>query len=78
MIALHATGILGSIGYIGRRPEYVYVPVLCFLRASVPAQGQSSAHKESKASMERMDADMKKGMDPDQAEAWAKMIAAHH
>ena len=29
-------------------------------------------------SMEKMDADMKKGMDPDATKAWAKMMVAHH
>ena len=29
-------------------------------------------------SMEKMNADMKKGMDPDATKAWAKMMAAHH
>ena len=34
---------------------------------------QASANKEYMASMEKMDADMKKGMDPDPTKAWAKM-----
>ena len=29
-------------------------------------------------SMEEMNADMKKGMDPDPTKAWAKMMVAHH
>ena len=29
-------------------------------------------------SMEKMSADMKKGMDPDPTKAWAKMMVAHH
>ena len=28
--------------------------------------------------MEKMNADMKKGMDPDPTKAWAKMMVAHH
>lgn len=34
--------------------------------------------KEYKASMEKMDAAMMKGMDPDPTKAWAKMMVAHH
>ena len=29
-------------------------------------------------SMEKMNVDMKKGMDPDATKAWAKMMVAHH
>lgn len=29
-------------------------------------------------SMEKMNVDMKKGMDPDPTKAWAKMMVAHH
>ncbi|QDM20581.1 DUF305 domain-containing protein [Tardiphaga sp. vice352] len=36
------------------------------------------ADKEYKASMEKMDAAMMKGMDPDPTKAWAKMMVAHH
>lgn len=39
---------------------------------------ESRANKEYTATMERMSADMKKGMDPDPTKAWAKMMAAHH
>jgi hypothetical protein len=41
------------------------------------AQAQT-ADKEYKASMEKMDAAMMKGMDPDPTKAWAKMMVAHH
>lgn len=44
---------------------------------SVQAQ-QGSADKEYRASMEKMDAAMMKGMDPDPTKAWAKMMIAHH
>ncbi len=47
----------------------------------VPAAAQSeesSANKEYMTSMDRMNADMKKGMDSDSTKAWAKMMAAHH
>jgi uncharacterized protein (DUF305 family) len=37
-----------------------------------------TADKEYKASMEKMDAAMMKGMDPDPTKAWAKMMVAHH
>lgn len=39
---------------------------------------QKSAMKEYTASMEKMDTDMKKGMDPDPMKAWARMMVAHH
>lgn len=48
---------------------------------SIPASAQSQmggANQEYMKSMERMDADMKKGMDPDPTKAWAKMMVAHH
>ncbi|MBI5131544.1 MAG: DUF305 domain-containing protein [Rhodopseudomonas palustris] len=36
------------------------------------------ADKEYRASMDKMDAAMMKGMDPDPTKAWAKMMVAHH
>ncbi|MBN8964451.1 MAG: DUF305 domain-containing protein [Rhizobiales bacterium] len=48
---------------------------------SIPASAQSQmggANQEYMKSMERMDADMKKDMDPDPTKAWAKMMVAHH
>ena len=39
---------------------------------------QSDAGKEYKASLDKMDAAMIKGMDPDPTKAWAKMMIAHH
>lgn len=47
------------------RTSVSLIAVLCVLSAAVLAQGQSSADKQYNASMERMDTDMKKGMDPD-------------
>lgn len=38
----------------------------------------NNANKEYTATMDHMNADMKKGMDPDPTKAWAKMMAAHH
>ena len=49
----------------------------CVFSASAQSQ-QSGANQEYMKSMERMSADMKKGMDPDPTKAWAKMMAAHH
>lgn len=49
-----------------------------FLLPAAAHSEESSANKEYMASMDRMNADMKKGMDPDPTKAWAKMMAAHH
>lgn len=58
------------------------------LRASIPAAAvllalsmpsfADDAGQAYMKSMERMDADMKKGMDPDPIKTWAKMMVAHH
>jgi uncharacterized protein (DUF305 family) len=46
---------------------------------AVSAQTQQSpANKAYMAAMEKMNTDMNKGMDPDPAKAWAKMMIAHH
>lgn len=46
---------------------------------AIPGLAQAEgADKEYKASMEKMDAAMMKGMDPDPTKAWAKMMVAHH
>jgi len=49
-----------------------------FLVPATAHSEESSANKEYMASMDRMNADMKKGMDSDPTKAWAKMMAAHH
>ena len=41
----------------------------------VIADDAGSAYKQS---MEKMNADMQKGMDPDATKAWARMMIAHH
>ncbi|MEY9180549.1 DUF305 domain-containing protein [Bradyrhizobium sp. USDA 313] len=48
--------------------------------SAVPLQAsaQDAAMDSYKQSMERMNADMQKGMDPDPTKAWAKMMIAHH
>jgi uncharacterized protein (DUF305 family) len=49
-----------------------------FLVPTTVHSEESGANKEYVASMDRMNADMKKGMDTDPTTAWAKMMAAHH
>lgn len=54
-----------------------------FVMAAIPAvplqaSAQDAAMDSYKQSMERMNADMQKGMDPDATKAWAKMMIAHH
>ena len=43
-----------------------------------PASAEDAAMKAYMQSMEKMNADMNKGMDPDATKAWAKMMVAHH
>lgn len=38
----------------------------------------SDAMSDYKQSMEKMNSEMQKGMDPDPTKAWAKMMMAHH
>ena len=46
---------------------------------AVSAQTEhSSANKAYMAAVEKMNADMNEGIDPDPAKAWAKMMVAHH
>ena len=42
------------------------------------ASAQDGAMNSYKQSMEKMNADMQKGMDPDPTKAWVKMMIAHH
>lgn len=51
--------------------------VVILFALSMPsfADGGGQAYMKS---MEKMDVDMKKGMDPDPTKAWAKMMVAHH
>ena len=42
------------------------------------AFAEDAATNSYKQSMEKMNADMQKGMDPDATKAWAKMMIAHH
>ena len=44
---------------------------------SMPSYADDAGPAYTK-SMEKMNADMKKGMDPDPTKAWAKMMVAHH
>jgi len=44
---------------------------------SMPSYADDAGQAYMK-SMEKMNVDMKKGMDPDATKAWAKMMAAHH
>lgn len=53
------------------------IAVLCALAVPGLARAES-AEKEYKASMDKMNAAMMKGMDPDPTKAWAKMMVAHH
>lgn len=48
--------------------------------AAVPLQAfaQDKTMDPYKPSMEKMNADMQKGMDPDPTKAWVKMMIAHH
>ncbi|MDO9459053.1 MAG: DUF305 domain-containing protein [Alphaproteobacteria bacterium] len=48
------------------------------LLSITPANAQDAAMKSYMQSMEKMDTDMQKGMDPDPTKAWAKMMIAHH
>lgn len=59
---------------------HIAAVLACVCALTVPglAQAQQSADKEYKASMEKMDAAMMKGMDPDPTKAWVKMMVAHH
>ena len=43
-----------------------------------PANAEDASMKAYMQSMEKMNADMQKGMDPDPTKAWAKMMIAHH
>ena len=56
---------------------YLVSVVLCAL---VPLQAfaQDGAMDSYKKSMEKMNADMQQGMDPDPTKAWVKMMIAHH
>jgi uncharacterized protein (DUF305 family) len=56
----------------------VSLAVLAAATGSPAMADQASAGKEYKAAMEKMDAAMMKGMDPDPTKAWAKMMIAHH
>lgn len=51
--------------------------VLAVLSIS-PANAEDAAMKTYMQSMEKMNAEMQKGMDPDPTKAWAKMMIAHH
>ncbi len=51
--------------------------VAIFFALSMPSFADDAGHAYMK-SMEKMDADMKKGMDPDPTKAYAKMMVAHH
>lgn len=44
---------------------------------SMPSYAEDAGQAYMK-SMEKMNVDMKKGMDPDPTKAWAKMMVAHH
>ncbi|MCA1526529.1 DUF305 domain-containing protein [Bradyrhizobium yuanmingense] len=44
----------------------------------LPAFAQDAATASYKQSMEKMNAEMQKGMDPDPTKAWVKMMIAHH
>ncbi len=56
-----------------------YCAAALVLVLAVPGLARAEgADKEYKASMEKMDAAMMKGMDPDPTKAWAKMMVAHH
>lgn len=48
--------------------------------ATVPLQAfaQDAASASYKQSMEKLNAEMQKGMDPDPTKAWVKMMIAHH
>lgn len=51
--------------------------ILCGL--AMPGLARAGgADSEYKASMDKMNAAMMKGMDPDPTKAWAKMMIAHH
>lgn len=52
--------------------------ILALALLSIPASADDAAMKAYMQSMEKMNADMKKGMDPDPTKAWAKMMIAHH
>ena len=43
-----------------------------------PVKAEDAAMKAYMQSMEKMNAEMQKGMDPDPTRAWAKMMIAHH
>lgn len=53
---------------------FLTLVVLC----NSPANAEDAAMKAYMQSMEKMNADMQKGMDPDPTKAWAKMMIAHH
>ena len=53
------------------------VLALAALSAS-PAAAEDAAMNTYKQSMEKMNSEMQKGMDPDATKAWAKMMIAHH
>lgn len=48
--------------------------------SAVPLQGfaQDAATDDYKQPMQKMNADMQQGMDPDPTKAWVKMMIAHH
>ncbi|WP_441277199.1 DUF305 domain-containing protein [Tardiphaga sp. 172_B4_N1_3] len=52
--------------------------ILLFVLAAPGIVRAEGADKEYKASMEKMNAAMMKGMDTDPTKAWAKMMVAHH
>lgn len=51
--------------------------VAFLLALSMPSYAEDAGQAYMK-SMEKMNVDMKKGMDPDPTKAWAKMMVAHH
>ncbi|MCX7320749.1 MAG: hypothetical protein NT113_15085, partial [Hyphomicrobiales bacterium] len=51
--------------------NYVSAAALLFVLAAPGLARAQGAEKEYKASMEKMDAAMMKGMDPDPTKAWA-------
>ncbi|MBR1135255.1 MULTISPECIES: DUF305 domain-containing protein [Bradyrhizobium] len=54
------------------------VATLAILLALTMPSFAEEAGQAYMKSMEKMNADMKKGMDPDATKAWAKMMVAHH
>ena len=55
------------------------IALSCALSLPVVAQTRDGAAEQAyMKSMEKMNQDMKTGMDPDPTKAWAKMMVAHH